>query len=99
MKFLKKWGTLLVAILMLAIIAVLCLVGLTSINKYKATIAEQQESIDAMRNTIDNDIGPLIDCYVVNQSVRVGDEITEDNITAIQVPEKIAYTTTQKPQQ
>mgnify|MGYP004633115537 CR=1 FL=1 len=93
MKFLKKWGTLLVAILMLAVIAVLCLVGLTSINKYKATIAKQQESIEAMRNTIDNDVGPLIDCYVVNQSVRVGDEITEENITATQIPEKIAYTT------
>lgn len=92
MKFFKKWGALLVAIFMLAIIAVLVLLGMQSINKYKATIANQQASIDSMSSFIDNDIGPLIDCYVVTESVRVGDEITEENITAVQVPEKIAYT-------
>lgn len=93
MKFLKKWGTLLVAIFFLVIIAVLVLVGMKAINEYKDIVAKQEKTIGDMSSFIDNDIGPLVDCYVVNTSVRVGDEITEENLSLISIPEKIAYTT------
>lgn len=93
MKFLKKWGILLVSILFLAIIAVLVLVGMKSINEYKSTIDAQKASIEEMDFFIQNDIGPLVDCYVINRQVRVGDTITEDMLDPISIPEKVAYTT------
>ena len=93
MKFLKKWGILLVAIFMLAIILALILVGTKSINKYKEIISNQEASMSEMENFIDNDIGPLVDCYVINTQTRVGDVITEEMLSPIQVPEKVVYTT------
>lgn len=91
MKLIKKWGALIVAIFMLAVIGVLVLVGLKTVNSYKVTLEQQQATIDDMSHFIDDEVGPMVDCYVVNQSVRVGDEITEEMLDAISVPEKIAY--------
>lgn len=93
MKFLRKWGILLVTIIFVAIIAVLCLLGYQSIEEYKATIATQQANNDKLTSFIDNDIGPLVNVYVVNQAVRVGDTITEEMLSPVSIPEKIAYST------
>lgn len=96
MEIIKKWKTVIISFFFLAIIAVLCLVGVLTIDKYKAIIQTDQDTITSLSNTIDSDIGPTVDCYVVNTSVRVGDEITEDKLTVVTIPEKIAYCNREK---
>lgn len=92
MKFFKKYGPWIVCLMLVVGIAAIVLVGMKSIDSYRNVIAEQEESINSMSNFIDNDIGPMVDCYIVNQSVRVGDKVTEDMLTPVSIPEKIAYT-------
>lgn len=91
MKFIKKWGPWFVCLLLAVAMAAVCIIGLRSINEYKNVLNTQQSSIESMSSFIDNDVGPMIDCYVVNSSVRVGDKVTEDLLTPISIPEKIAY--------
>ena len=92
MKFIRKFGPWIVCMMLAVAMLAIALVGMKSINSYKSVIAEQEASIESMSTFIDNDIGTMIDCYVVNQSVRVGDEITEDMLSPVTIPEKIAYT-------
>ena len=93
MKVIKKWGIFIVSFMFLCVIAVLVLLGLKSINEYKLAITDKDTQIDEMQTFIDDTVGPLVDCYVLNESVRVGDEVTEDCLSLISLPEKVAYTT------
>ena len=97
MKFFKKFGILFVALFFIAIIAVLVLLGMKTINSYKQTISEQEASMSEMSSFIDNDIGPLTTCFTVNKAVRTGDVITEDIIEEVSIPEKVVYTEKQVP--
>ena len=90
MKFLKKWLTLIVTVLFIAIIAVLILLGLQSLNTYKDEVAVRDSQIAEMEQSLD-EIGECMTVYVVNQPVRSGDLITMDVLTEVRVPEKIAY--------
>lgn len=92
MKFIKKWGILIVTLFFLAIIGVLLLIGFKAKGEYELTIENQENSINTMSSFIDNDIGPLVNCYVLTKPVRVGDIIEEDMLQEVSVPEKIAYT-------
>lgn len=90
MKFLKKWGILIVSLLFIVVIVTLCLIGVKSINTYKDTIEQQNNTIASLEAGI-TAIGDTTECYVVNQSVRVGQEITEDMLSEVTVPLHIAY--------
>lgn len=92
MKFIKKWGSTIVVVLLLVVLAVVLLVGYKAITEYKDTIAQQQASIDDMSRFIDEDIGELINSYVLKESVRVGDILNEEMFEAVTIPEKVAYT-------
>lgn len=92
MKFIKKWGSTIVIVLLLVVLAVVLLVGYKAITEYKDTIAQQQASIDDMSQFIDEDIGELINSYVLKESVRVGDILNEEMFEAVTIPEKVAYT-------
>lgn len=91
-KILKKWGILIVSLFFIAVIAVLCILGMSSINKYKATIDTQNQQISNLESSL-TDIGPLITGYVVTRDVRPGERITEENIDEllyeVSVPEKL----------
>lgn len=91
-KLLKKWGILIISIFFILVIALLCVLGLSSINKYKATIESQNQHITDLEASLTN-IGPLIKGYVVTQDVRAGEQITEDNLDSVvmevSVPEKL----------
>lgn len=91
-KLLKKWGILIVSIFFVLVIALLCVLGMSSINKYKATIESQNQQITNLEASL-TDIGPLITGYVVTQDVRAGEQITEENLDSIvmevSVPEKL----------
>ena len=78
-KILKKWGILIVSLFFIAVIAVLCILGMSSINKYKATIDTQNQQISNLESSL-TEIGPLITGYVVTRDVRPGERITEENI-------------------
>lgn len=93
MKFFKKWLALFVAIVLLAVIAVLCIVGISSINYYKGVAEDAISDKNEMETRWQEDVGPLTYCYVVNQSVRVGDEITEEVLTPVEIPDKVVYAT------
>lgn len=71
--------------------AVMALVGYGSISSYKEQLASQEASISELNTFVEQDVGKLIDCYVVNTAVRVGDTVTEEMLTPITIPEKIAY--------
>lgn len=92
MKFIKKWGSTIVIVLLLVVLAVVLLVGYKAITEYKDTIAQQQASIDDMSQFINEDIGELINSYVLKESVRVGDILNEEMFEAVTIPEKVAYT-------
>ena len=91
-KILKKWGILIVSLFFIAVIAVLCMLGMSSINKYKATIDTQNQQISNLESSL-TEIGPLITGYVVTRDVRPGERITEENIDEllyeVSVPEKL----------
>ena len=91
-KILKKWGILIVSLFFIAVIAVLCILGMSSINKYKATIDTQNQQISNLESSL-TEIGPLITGYVVTRDVRPGERITEENIDEllyeVSVPEKL----------
>lgn len=91
-KTLKKWGILIVSLFFIAVIAVLCILGMSSINKYKATIDTQNQQISNLESSL-TEIGPLITGYVVTRDVRPGERITEENIDEllyeVSVPEKL----------
>lgn len=91
MKFFKKFAPWLLCLLLAVAMVIMAIVGMQSVNSYKQTLQQQEASIADMSSFIDNDIGPLIDCYVVNTSVRVGDTVTEEMLTPISIPESIAY--------
>lgn len=91
-KLFKRWGILIVSIFFILVIAVLSVLGISSINKYKATIESQNQEIANLEASL-TDIGPLTTGFVVNRAVRAGEEITEDNIdeivTEVSVPSKL----------
>lgn len=91
-KLLKKWGILIVSIFFVLVIAMLCMLGMNSINKYKSTIESQNQQITDLEASL-TDIGPLIKGYVVTTDVRAGEQITEENLDTIimevSVPEKL----------
>ena len=91
MKFFKKWGILIVFLVMLAIIATILFIGYKAVTTYKQTIADQQASIDDMSNFIDNEVGELVNCFVLTKDVRVGDLIESDMLEQVTVPERLAY--------
>lgn len=91
-KLFKRWGILIVSIFFILVIAVLSVLGISSINKYKATIESQNQEITSLEASL-TDIGPLTTGFVVSRAVRAGEEITEDNIdeivTEVSVPSKL----------
>lgn len=91
-KILKRWGIAIVSLFFILVIAVLCTIGMVSINEYKTMIDEQNTEIQNLEASL-TDIGPLTTGFVVNRDVRAGEEITEDNIddivTEVSVPSKL----------
>lgn len=68
------------------------MLGMTSINKYKATIESQNLQITNLEASL-LDIGGLVTGYVVTEDVRAGEQITAENIDnliqEVSVPAKI----------
>lgn len=88
MKFLKKWGILIVSIVFIIAIAILLLLSKKSLDEYKAAVAERDEQITTLEDTL-NTIGELRTGYVLNRDVRAGELINTDYFTEVSVPEKL----------
>lgn len=88
-KFFKKWGLLVVSLFFMCIIVVLTLLGFGSVSKYKKAVGELNGQVMSLESSL-NDIGPLVTGYVTTANVRAGEEITEDKIMAVSVPEKLS---------
>ena len=88
MKILKKFGILFVVLFFVVVIAILSLLGIQTIDKYKAQIAKRDDQISTLEAAL-TDIGELQPAFVVTANVRAGDMVTEDNVQEVDVPVKI----------
>ena len=85
----KRWGILIVIVVFLLIFAILGMLSMVSINKYKDAVNVRDTQIINLENALDN-IGPLVTGYVVKKDVRSGELIEEEFVEAVDIPQKIS---------
>lgn len=85
----KKWGILIVTIVAILILVIMGLLSVASINKYKEAVGERDNQIALLESSLNN-IGPLVTGYVVNKDVRAGQLVEEEDVTVVDIPQKIA---------
>ena len=88
MKVLKKFGILFVSLFFIVAIIIIALFSKRSIDKLKAAVAERDEQIVTLEDSI-NEIGPMTHGYVLNTDVRAGEMIDESYLDEVTVPEKL----------
>lgn len=88
MKFLKKWGALILSIVFILAIAILIILSSKSISEYKQAVNERDSQIATLEQSL-NEIGVCSVGYVLNTDVRAGETVSTDYFTRVSVPEKL----------
>ena len=89
MKGILKIVGLILMIVITVISLVLFLTSARSIAIYRDKMNEAIESKETVEASFHDDVGDLVDCYVLNSDVIKGSELTSDVITSIQIPRKV----------
>lgn len=79
MKFLKKWGIIIVTIFFVVAMVIMALLFAKSAGKYKSDIASLNSTIADLESSL-VDIGSLDTGYILQENARVNTLITEDNV-------------------
>lgn len=87
-KVFKKYGIVIVSVFFVLVLVLTSVIFVVSTNKYKNAIASRDMQINELSSFLQN-IGELQTGYVVTQSVRAGEEITEELIQEVDVPTKL----------
>lgn len=87
-RLIKRYGIILVSIFFIIVIVLLCLLGLMSINKYKGDVMARDSQIHKLEESLFN-IGDVQKGFVVKQTVRAGEKITEEVLEEVDVPIKL----------
>lgn len=87
-RLIKRYGIILVSIFFIIVIVLLCLIGLMSINKYKGDVMARDSQIHKLEESLFN-IGDVQKGFVVKQTVRAGEKITEEVLEEVDVPIKL----------
>lgn len=84
----RRYGIIIVAVFFVVVIALLCILGMASLNKYKSGIDIRNVQIKDLESVL-FDIGDIKNGYVLNQSVRAGEKITDELLQDVSIPDKL----------
>jgi len=87
-RFFKRFGTIIIILFFVVLMAVLVLVGNHSISEYRAIATQANEEALRLSGALEH-IGELQQGYVLAVAVRSGEEIKEEHLQIVDVPVKI----------